>query len=151
MSGASELIHFRKQRRPVDIAISHLLVTMPPIHTVTAVLGPTNTGKTHLAVERMLAHGGMIGLPPGFWPAKSRSRAVDVVTTPWPVTGEEKSFRPRPAIGGNCRSNATRHRRAVPAIDEVQLAPISNAATFSPTGFCTGGAMKKPCFLALPP
>jgi len=31
---------------------------------VTAVLGPTNTGKTHLAVERMLAHGtGMIGLP----------------------------------------------------------------------------------------
>ena len=27
-------------------------------------LGPTNTGKTHLAVERMLAHGtGMIGLP----------------------------------------------------------------------------------------
>ena len=37
---------------------------MPPIHTVTAVLGPTNTGKTHLAIERMLAHGsGMIGLP----------------------------------------------------------------------------------------
>ncbi len=31
---------------------------------VRAVLGPTNTGKTHLAVERMLAHGdGMIGLP----------------------------------------------------------------------------------------
>jgi ATP-dependent RNA helicase SUPV3L1/SUV3 len=23
---------------------------------VTAVLGPTNTGKTHLAIERMLAH-----------------------------------------------------------------------------------------------
>src|SRR5579864_832367 len=31
---------------------------------VTAVLGPTNTGKTHFAVERMLAHrSGMIGLP----------------------------------------------------------------------------------------
>lgn len=31
---------------------------------VWAVLGPTNTGKTHLAVERMLAHPtGMIGLP----------------------------------------------------------------------------------------
>src|SRR6476659_5325906 len=29
-----------------------------------AVLGPTNTGKTHLAVERMLSHAsGMIGLP----------------------------------------------------------------------------------------
>ena len=31
---------------------------------VTAVLGPTNTGKTHYAVERMLAHrSGVIGLP----------------------------------------------------------------------------------------
>ena len=31
---------------------------------VTAVLGPTNTGKTHYAIERMLAHGGgLIGLP----------------------------------------------------------------------------------------
>lgn len=31
---------------------------------IVAVLGPTNTGKTHLAIERMLAHGsGMIGLP----------------------------------------------------------------------------------------
>ena len=31
---------------------------------VTAVLGPTNTGKTHYAIERMLAHRtGIIGLP----------------------------------------------------------------------------------------
>src|SRR5689334_9553056 len=31
---------------------------------VTAILGPTNTGKTHFAIERMLAHkSGMIGLP----------------------------------------------------------------------------------------
>ena len=31
---------------------------------VTAVLGPTNTGKTLFAIERMLAHkSGMIGLP----------------------------------------------------------------------------------------
>ncbi|HEX5280806.1 MAG TPA: helicase-related protein [Micropepsaceae bacterium] len=31
---------------------------------ITAVLGPTNTGKTHFAIERMLAHRtGMIGLP----------------------------------------------------------------------------------------
>jgi ATP-dependent RNA helicase SUPV3L1/SUV3 len=31
---------------------------------VGAVLGPTNTGKTHLALERMLLHRtGMIGLP----------------------------------------------------------------------------------------
>ena len=32
--------------------------------TVTAVLGPTNTGKTHLAIEKMVGHEtGMIGLP----------------------------------------------------------------------------------------
>ncbi len=36
----------------------------PPGSRVTAVLGPTNTGKTHFAIERMLAHkSGMIGLP----------------------------------------------------------------------------------------
>src|ERR1700755_3059577 len=35
-----------------------------PALKVTAVLGPTNTGKTHFAIERMLAHkSGMIGLP----------------------------------------------------------------------------------------
>src|SRR5882724_9923055 len=34
------------------------------IRNVTAVLGPTNTGKTHLAIERMLGHDtGLIGLP----------------------------------------------------------------------------------------
>ena len=31
---------------------------------ITAVLGPTNTGKTYLAIERMLGHrSGMIGFP----------------------------------------------------------------------------------------
>lgn len=31
---------------------------------VVAVLGPTNTGKTHYAIERMVAHkSGVIGLP----------------------------------------------------------------------------------------
>ena len=36
----------------------------PGERRVTAVLGPTNTGKTHYAVERMLAHRtGVIGLP----------------------------------------------------------------------------------------
>jgi ATP-dependent RNA helicase SUPV3L1/SUV3 len=37
---------------------------LTPAAKVTAVLGPTNTGKTHFAIERMLAHkSGMIGLP----------------------------------------------------------------------------------------
>jgi ATP-dependent RNA helicase SUPV3L1/SUV3 len=31
---------------------------------IVAVLGPTNTGKTHLAIERLLGHrSGMIGFP----------------------------------------------------------------------------------------
>jgi ATP-dependent RNA helicase SUPV3L1/SUV3 len=37
---------------------------MTGVPKVTAVLGPTNTGKTYFAIERMLAHkSGMIGLP----------------------------------------------------------------------------------------
>jgi ATP-dependent RNA helicase SUPV3L1/SUV3 len=36
----------------------------PAPSRLVAVLGPTNTGKTHFAVERMLGHAsGMIGLP----------------------------------------------------------------------------------------
>ena len=37
---------------------------MAPNNRIVAVLGPTNTGKTHYAIERMLAHrSGIIGLP----------------------------------------------------------------------------------------
>ena len=37
---------------------------MADLSSITAVLGPTNTGKTHLAVERLTAHSsGMIGFP----------------------------------------------------------------------------------------
>jgi ATP-dependent RNA helicase SUPV3L1/SUV3 len=40
------------------------IMGLPETARVTAVLGPTNTGKTHLAVERMAAHSsGMIGFP----------------------------------------------------------------------------------------
>ena len=36
----------------------------PKDSTVTAVLGPTNTGKTHYAIDRMLSHrSGIIGFP----------------------------------------------------------------------------------------
>ena len=61
--------------------------------TVTAVLGPTNTGKTHLAIERMLAHGsGLIGLPLRLLAREVYGRVVqrvgeDAVAL---ITGEEK-------------------------------------------------------------
>jgi ATP-dependent RNA helicase SUPV3L1/SUV3 len=63
------------------------------IRNVTAVLGPTNTGKTHLAIERMLGHeSGMIGLPlrllarEVYDKVKSRVGADKVAL----ITGEEK-------------------------------------------------------------
>ncbi|HUO98683.1 MAG TPA: helicase-related protein [Rhizomicrobium sp.] len=44
--------------------IVHSAREAPAGGRITAVLGPTNTGKTHFAIERMLAHkSGMIGLP----------------------------------------------------------------------------------------
>ncbi len=60
---------------------------------VTAVLGPTNTGKTHLAIERMLAHSsGMIGLPLRLLAREVYNKVVDRVGSEAValVTGEEK-------------------------------------------------------------
>lgn len=49
---------------PSSFASERALSDRVPGAGVTAVLGPTNTGKTHLAIERMLAHSsGVIGLP----------------------------------------------------------------------------------------
>src|SRR5258708_30021659 len=60
---------------------------------VTAVLGPTNTGKTHLAIERMLAHSsGMIGLPLRLLAREGYNKCVERVGAEAValVTGEEK-------------------------------------------------------------
>ncbi|BCJ89585.1 helicase [Terrihabitans soli] len=60
---------------------------------VTAVLGPTNTGKTHLAIERMVAQGsGLIGLPLRLLAREVYQRIVDKVGTEKValITGEEK-------------------------------------------------------------
>ena len=49
--------------RPRSMSISPTAVAVGG-RNVVAVLGPTNTGKTHLAIERMLGHAtGVIGLP----------------------------------------------------------------------------------------
>lgn len=60
---------------------------------VTAVLGPTNTGKTHLAIERMLAHSsGLIGLPLRLLAREVYNKVVDRagVDNVALITGEEK-------------------------------------------------------------
>ncbi len=98
---------------------------MPSPKTVTAVLGPTNTGKTHLAVERMLGHGGgMIGLPLRLLAReiydRVRLRAGDAAVAL--VTGEEKII-PAQARYWICTVEAMPSDVEVPflAIDEVQL------------------------------
>src|SRR5579862_8877275 len=67
---------------------------------VVAVLGPTNTGKTHLAVERMLGHAsGMIGLPLRLLAREIYDRIVAArgARSVALVTGEEKIVPPHPA------------------------------------------------------
>src|SRR3954469_14221221 len=64
-----------------------------------AVLGPTNTGKTHLAVERMLGHAsGMIGLPLRLLAREIYDRVVKLKgpRAVARITGEEKIVPPRP-------------------------------------------------------
>lgn len=67
---------------------------------VTAVLGPTNTGKTHYAIERMLAHKtGVIGLPLRLLAREVYDRIV-AIKGPGVVamiTGEERIVPPRAA------------------------------------------------------
>src|SRR5216683_2490312 len=65
---------------------------------VTAVLGPTNTGKTHLAIERMLAHSsGVIGLPLRLLAREVYNKCVDRagVESVALITGEEKIKPPK--------------------------------------------------------
>src|SRR5579871_1914682 len=66
---------------------------------VTAVLGPTNTGKTHLAIERMLAHSsGIIGLPLRLLAREVYNKVVERVGAEAValITGEEKIKPPNP-------------------------------------------------------
>ena len=63
------------------------------IRGVTAILGPTNTGKTHFAIERMLSHPtGAIGLPLRLLAREVYARVVEKAGTNAValITGEEK-------------------------------------------------------------
>ena len=60
---------------------------------MTAVLGPTNTGKTYLAIQRMLGHAtGMIGFPLRLLARENYDKVVQQkgVAQVALVTGEEK-------------------------------------------------------------
>lgn len=93
---------------------------------ISALLGPTNTGKTHRAIERMLEHrSGMMGLP-----LRLLAREVyDRVSAQCGegqvalVTGEEKRVPPRPRYWV-CTVEAMPMAQEVDfiAVDEIQLA-----------------------------
>jgi ATP-dependent RNA helicase SUPV3L1/SUV3 len=92
---------------------------------VKAVLGPTNTGKTHLAMERLLAHSsGMIGFPLRLLARENYDRMV-AVKGPRAValiTGEEKIVPPE-ARWFACTVEAMPLDRRCEflAVDEIQL------------------------------
>ncbi|NMG40695.1 helicase [Chelativorans sp. ZYF759] len=93
---------------------------------VTAVLGPTNTGKTHLAIERMVAHqSGVIGLPLRLLAREVYGRVAQKVgaANVALITGEEK-IAPPGARYSVCTVEAMPRETdaAFVAIDEVQLA-----------------------------
>src|SRR3954449_3769208 len=92
---------------------------------VTAVLGPTNTGKTHLAIERMLAHSsGIIGLPLRLLAREVYNKVAACVGTEAValVTGEEKIKPPHPRYWVSTVEAMPRDLDvAFLAIDEVQL------------------------------
>lgn len=93
---------------------------------VTALLGPTNTGKTYLAVEKMLTHKtGMIGFPLRLLARENydkivRLKGVEQVAL---ITGEEKIMPENPSYFV-CTVEAMPLERAVDflAVDEIQMA-----------------------------
>ena len=92
---------------------------------VTAVLGPTNTGKTHLAIERMLGHSsGIIGLPLRLLAREVYNKIVDRIGAAEValITGEEKIKPPNPRFWVSTVEAMPRELDvAFLAIDEVQL------------------------------
>ena len=93
---------------------------------VTAVLGPTNTGKTHLAIERMVAHSsGVIGLPLRLLAREVYNKivgrvGVDNVAL---ITGEEKIKPPKARYWVSTVEAMPRDLDvSFLAVDEIQIA-----------------------------
>jgi ATP-dependent RNA helicase SUPV3L1/SUV3 len=93
---------------------------------VTAVLGPTNTGKTHLAIERMVAHSsGVIGLPLRLLAREVYNKIVDRVGVDSValITGEEKIKPPKARYWVSTVEAMPRDLDvSFLAVDEIQIA-----------------------------
>jgi len=92
---------------------------------IQAVLGPTNTGKTHLAMERMLArNSGVIGFPLRLLARENYDRAVKIMGAGAValVTGEEKIVPPKAKYFlTTVESMPTDQMFEFVAIDEIQM------------------------------
>jgi ATP-dependent RNA helicase SUPV3L1/SUV3 len=93
--------------------------------SLAAILGPTNTGKTHLAVERMCAHSsGMMGFPLRLLAREVYDRVVKIKGPNQValITGEEKIL-PKDARWFLCTAESMPMERdfAFVALDEAQL------------------------------
>ena len=104
--------------------------------SVRAILGPTNTGKTHLAIERMCGHSsGVIGFPLRLLAREVYDRVVGIKGESQValLTGEERIVPPKaryflctaesmPVPGGDSHHDSDLQRDfAFAAIDEAQL------------------------------
>ncbi len=89
-------------------------------------LGPTNTGKTHLAIERMLAHSsGLIGLPLRLLAREVYNKIADRAgpDSVALITGEEKIKPPRPRFWVSTVEAMPRDLDvSFLAVDEIQIA-----------------------------
>ena len=116
LAARASILHIHPMNRSPGGAIASRLI---------AVLGPTNTGKTHLAVERMLGHAsGMIGLPlrllaREIYDRVVKARGLGQVAL---ITGEEKIV-PAWSRYFVCTVEAMPLDRKVEflAVDEIQL------------------------------
>ncbi|NWG91708.1 MAG: disulfide oxidoreductase, partial [Parvularculaceae bacterium] len=112
----------RRKLRPHEISLS----VEPANASLVGLLGPTNTGKTHHAIDRMLAHRtGMIGLPLRLLAREVYDRllkkkaAADVAL----VTGEEKIIPSAPRYWvSTVEAMPLDEPAEFLAVDEVQLA-----------------------------
>ncbi len=124
--------HIRPLSRGQSWATSGIVMPPRPKDAVTAVLGPTNTGKTHLAIERMCGHSsGLMGFPLRLLAREVYDRVVAIKGAHQValLTGEERIVPPQarwflttaesmPLRGGAGPSDDF----AFVALDEAQLA-----------------------------
>ncbi len=101
------------------------MATLSAASRLVAILGPTNTGKTHLAIERMLDHqSGMIGFPLRLLARENYDRVVKLkgARAVALITGEEKILPPNPSYFV-CTVESMPLDRLVEflAVDEIQL------------------------------